>query len=385
MKNIISNLSQRQNLLKNIKNNEGQTLYYFLVLVIILIISWAMMLNIASLIRNRMVMQNKADNIALSLATYKARTLNFLGGINYVMGVMLSLGTNPRGIQLASYSTDIVGGYPATMISSAENPLSDLKHKVWYNKQNSGVKKIKGMIDSFQKFQDAAIKGYNAHYFSALKDNISKDYNIALFPLKPEKNLGLKRNSKGIQYYSTINAPCKMPLGEHFHLLARSKYARSSYSWFVEGNNFSQQKIRVILRQKTGKKMPLFAKLLDIKYPEIMVYSAAAPYNTKGSMFPKKEDTFTGATKTTVALVEMTSAWQLALMEKAILKIPLLGEFLAIAPAADYAESKRETLKLLNNNKDNPVDAYLDAKNGGWAAHLVPYNNESESDDEALK
>jgi hypothetical protein len=382
MKNIISNLSPRQNLLKNIKNNKGQTLYYFLVLIIILIISWAMMLNIAGLIRNRMIMQNKADNIALSLATYKARILNFLGGTNYLMGVALSLGTNPRDIQLASYSTDIIGGFPA--ITMKKDPFSDLKHNTFCNKQSSSVKKIKGTVDSLQKAQDTAIKGYNAHYFSALGDNISKDYNV-LLPLKPEKNLGLKRNSKGIQYYSTINT-CADFLGEHLHCLVRSKYERSEYSWFVEGNNFSQQKIKVILRQKTGKKMPLFAKLLDIKYPEIIVYSAAAPYNTKGSMFPKKEDTFTGATKATAALVEAASARQLGLRVKAFLKIPVpyVGPALAAAETANYAESKRETLKLLNN-KDNPIDAYLDAKDGGWAAHLVPYNDEKESDDKSLK
>lgn len=42
-----------------------------------------------------MTMQNEADNIALSLATYKARVLNFLGNTNYLMGIILSLGMNP--------------------------------------------------------------------------------------------------------------------------------------------------------------------------------------------------------------------------------------------------------------------------------------------------
>ncbi|MDR3253709.1 MAG: hypothetical protein LBT07_01930 [Endomicrobium sp.] len=65
-----------------------------------------MMLNIAQLIRNRMALQNEADNIALSLATYKARVLNFVGKTNYLMGTVLSLGMNPRVTQLASYSTN---------------------------------------------------------------------------------------------------------------------------------------------------------------------------------------------------------------------------------------------------------------------------------------
>lgn len=381
MKNIILKLFLEQNLLKN---NKGQTLYYFLILVVILVISCAMMLNIANLIRNRMIMQNKADNIALSLATYKARVLNFLGGTNYLMGTALSLGMNPRGIQLSSYSTDAIGGFPATMLLSSENPFSDLKHKTFYNKQDSGVKKIKQMVDSLQKIQDAAIKGYNIYYLSILKDNISKDYNVILLPSKPEKNLGLKRNSKGIQYYSTVNVPCvHLSSDKHFHFLKRDKYKKSDYSWFVEGNRFSEQKIKVILTQKSDNKKPLFAKLLGINYPRITVFSAAAPYNAKGSMFPKKEDTFTGATKTTGSLVEIASAKQLGLMAKAVAHIFSFGPPAAVVATAaeiaitvNYAESKRNTAKLFNkNNEDNPIDAYLNSKTGGWAAHLVPYSD----------
>jgi hypothetical protein len=380
MKNIISKLFLEQNLLRN---NKGQTLYYFLVFVIILIVSCAMTLNIARLIRNRMVMQNKADNIALSLATYKARVLNFLGGTNYLMGAILSLSMNPRGTQLASYSTDVIGGFPATMLSSSENPLSDLKHHTAFNKQHLGVKKIKQSVDFLQKIQDAAIKGYNIYYFSILKDNMSEDYNVTLFPLKPEQNLGLKRNSKGIQYYATVNDLC-MYLDDdtHLHFLGKSKYRKSKYSWFVEGNRFSKQKIKVVLSQKTNGKRPLFAKLLGIHYPRILVYSAAAPYNVKGSMFPKKEDTFTGATSVTSSLVEISSFGQLVLMEQTVTKLLLLlgpqaAPLVAIARAiiaANYLESKRISIKLLNN-KDNPVYAYLNSKTGGWAAHLVPYND----------
>ncbi|MDR3243872.1 MAG: hypothetical protein LBT79_03900, partial [Elusimicrobiota bacterium] len=73
------------------KNNKGQTLYYFMVLILIVIISWAMMLNISMLIIERMKMQNEADNIAYGLAVQKARVYNTLGGINYLIGSVLSL------------------------------------------------------------------------------------------------------------------------------------------------------------------------------------------------------------------------------------------------------------------------------------------------------
>jgi hypothetical protein len=164
--------------------------------------------------------------------------------------------------------------------------------------------------------------------------------------------------------------------------LTKYKYKKSNYSWFVEGEKFNEQKIKVILRQKTNNKKPLFRKLMNIKYPQIIVYSAAAVYNVNGSMFPKKEDTFTGATSLTASLVEAASLAQLIIMEKAVAHAlsfgPVAAPLLALAEtmiAVNYLESKRATAKLLNC-KDNPIDAYLKAKNGGWAAHLVPYRND---------
>jgi hypothetical protein len=377
--NITARRFQEQRILKN---NKGQTLYYFLILTVILVISWAMMLNIACLIRDRIKLQNEADYIALSLATYKARVLNFLGGTNYLLGEILSLGMNPRITQLSSYSTDIIGGFPATMTPSFENPLSDLQHKTFGYKKDDGVRKIKLIADTIQKAQNLAIKGYYAYHYSIVSCNISKDYNIFLQPAQPANNLGLKRNSKGINYYSTTNLACVyQDASMHFHVLSRHKYSRSKYSWFVEGGEFSEQKVKVVLRKKTNGRNPLFAKFIGIHYPQIVTFSAASPYNVKGSMFPKTEDTFTGATKTTMALSESASLSQLALMERAIANASSFGPevipFVAVAEVAvalNYLESKRTSSQILSG-KDNPIDAYLKAKSGGWAAHLVPYEN----------
>jgi hypothetical protein len=377
MRNIITKHFHVQRILKN---NKGQTLYYFLILTVILIISWAMMLNIARLIKDRIRLQNEADCIALSLATYKARVLNFLGGTNYLIGEVLSLGMNPRITQLVSYSTDMIGGFPATMKPSFESPLSDLKHESFGHKNDEGVRKIKYIIDTIQKVQDLAIKSYYAYHYSILSSNIFKDYNVLLLPSRPEKNLGLKRNSKGINYYSTINLACiYLDASMHFHILSRNKYKQSKYSWFVEGEKFYRQKVKVVLCKKIGKRRPIFSKFLGIHYPQVTVFSAASPYNVKGSMFPKTEDTFTGATKTTMVLSEAASIAQLTLMERAIANGssfgPVAVPFIAAAEAAvalNYLESKRASAQLLSG-KDNPIDAYLKAKLGGWGAHLVPY------------
>jgi hypothetical protein len=379
MKLIILRHFQEQGNLQNkfLKSDKGQTLYYFLIFIVILVISWSMMLNIAYLIRNRMEMQNEADCIALSLATYKARVLNFLAKTNYIIGAVLSLSTNPRIIQLSSYSSDKIGGWPASMMPRCENPMSDVLHDVINIKRDNSVEKIKQAIEILQKLQNVAIQSYLAYHYSMLRN---KKYNVLLLPIKPEKNLGLKRNLRGIQYYSTKNYCCYIDPTTHFHCLIGSKYKKSKYSWFVHGDKFYEQKIKVILRQKRVNKKPLFAKFLNIQYPEIIVYSAASPYNVKGTMFPKKEGTFTGATKLTATLVETLSAMQYTLMAKAIAQsaaFPSVAPFMALAEIGlflNYAESKKESIKLLNN-KDNPIDAYLNAKCGGWAAHLVPYNS----------
>ncbi|MBN1622110.1 MAG: Tad domain-containing protein [Endomicrobiales bacterium] len=71
---------------KTLHKSSGQVLPYYLTMIIILIISWAMLINISKLLYDRMMMQNAADNAALSVAVYKARIYNVLGKLNYMIG-----------------------------------------------------------------------------------------------------------------------------------------------------------------------------------------------------------------------------------------------------------------------------------------------------------
>ena len=123
-----------------VKNNRGQTLYYFMIFTLILVLSWAMMLNIAKIIRDRMNMQNAADNIALSIATHKARTMNLVAGLNYIMGITLALGTDPF-IQMPSFNTDIIAAYPAGDISRS------------WSREYSSVKRMKEIVEALKKLK----------------------------------------------------------------------------------------------------------------------------------------------------------------------------------------------------------------------------------------
>jgi len=368
------------------KNNKGQTLYYFMVLILIVIISWAMMLNISMLIIERMKMQNEADNIAYNLAVQKARVYNTLGGINYLIGSVLSLAMDPFVIQFPSYSTQFIGGMPATMMK-IENPLSDLEHS-FGKSRDKGANLIKETVEILQKTQSAVMTAYAAQIYETIYEYNKGDYNMLILSLpeikdlaKPEKYLGLKKNSKGVKYAETDNYCINNKV--HFHFLKTSDAGESDYSWLVEDENFHEQKIVLVLRKKPNEKKTVFARLLDIKFPELIAYSAAAPYNVKGSMFPKQESEYTGLNKETAAVSELSSALQYLLMAKAILEaknIPYLGTVIAALGEGFLAAAKGASLIHLTNIKtsDNPIDTYLKARAGGWAAHLIPYKTKED-------
>jgi hypothetical protein len=356
----------------------------------ILLISWAMMLNISRLIIERMKMQNAADNIAMSLAAQKARAYNSIGGINYLIGIVLSAAMNPTVIQFPSYSTELIGGLPATM-QKTENPLSDIEHRSGKTKKD-GVKIIKTTVEVLQAAQKAVMLAYIEQIYETLYKNNNGDYNTVVLSMpsakdlaKPEKYLNLKKNSKGITYLKTINDIC-INQKIHFHFLTSPKFETSRYSWLVEDEDFNEQKVAVMLRKKSTNKKPVFARLLGIEFPSAIVYSAAAPYNIKGSMFPKEERVYTGYDTTLDLFVEASSLLQIVLMEKAILEsknIPYVGWVIAALGSGFLIEEEtRNRIRIAGiKTKDNPIDAYLDAKAGGWSAHLIPYKPLQEKDD----
>ena len=148
-------------------NKKGQVLPYMLVMSIILILSWAMMLNIAKVLRDKMILQNTVDNAAISIANLSARTLNLLGQTNYLMATVLSTAGYPESLTfdtllnkhvpkwmrgpveillvytprlyVPSFSTDKICG------SMVPGPLCDYKcHSI--NTQYKGVKYLRDIV-----------------------------------------------------------------------------------------------------------------------------------------------------------------------------------------------------------------------------------------------
>jgi len=360
---------------RNLKiNNKGQTLYYFLVFVMMLVISWAMMLNIARVIINRMSMQNEADNIALSIATHKARVMNRVGGYNYLIGMILSRGTNPNIVQLPSYGTDSVASYV----------YGD--YKLDAGVLDKDVSRMKEAVGRLQKAQERMMQSHAAYQACLVSGYLSKGYLVRISPLclptkeSSEKYFGLKRNRKEIGYLKTVNRR----IGIIRHVVYREPaHGDAKYSWYVTDKNFHRQKIKVTFSKSgNNKRPPLFARLLGIKHPVISVFSAAAIYNTKGAMFPSKESNLTGFPPLPVCVADnLGTLKQIVKVVTDCAKInKLAAEALAVYLAASFGYALSQGAV---GQETSPVKNYYDSKDGGWAAHLVPYG--SETDERAVK
>jgi len=348
----------------------------------ILVVSWAMMLNIAQLIRNRMTMQNEADNIALSIATHKARVMNCVGGYNYLIGTILAIGTKPIIVQLPSYRTDLVASYI----------YGDYKSNVINKPLDRDVSHMKKMVNILQQAQEKIMQNHIVYQSVLVAECLSKGYLLKVSPSaiptkeSSEKYFGLRRNAKSTRYLKTINTSSKLiphfvynpEIGTEIEGLygdfqTRNVHGRDKYSWYITGENFHKQKIKVMLSKlENGNSKPLFARLLGIKYPSITVFSAAAIYNTKGTMFPKQETEFTGFPPTSIAIA--INAATLAQMSGVTAECAKISKAFAATVEACMLASFAYSLYQGGIGQDNsPIKNYQDSKDGGWAAHLIPY------------
>ena len=377
---------------------KGQAMPYMLVMLVALVISWAMMVNIAKLLHDRIMMQNAADNAALSVAVYKARTLNYLGDINYRIGALLLDGL--LGEELAilnvpfSRSLPIWGltnygciGYYGTagnncprlrppLMPPALNGLLFVDYNAFYV-AFSGYVSQENIQSAYDKDHNGTCTGLDIGTFSGSRniDAIAKrlkyylgDKNSSLrglqyrirqpFPVmayviandiaakqminsKGENcgadsaivdhlggSLGLEENDKGARLYSTQNVciSCIEPLPPfHSHLFfpGSCRHIFPKTWLYANRETFSKcQKLTVWAVKKgdsaSNRRYPLFGRFLGIHWPTIITTASAAVYNKKGPMFPIEEK---GSESDNI--------------------IPVL-------------------------------QAYSDARDGGWYAHLVP-------------
>lgn len=406
-----------QKSLENMKNKKGQVLPYTLIISLILIMSWAMMVNIAKIIRERMILQNKVDNAVLSVATLQARTLNFLGNTNNLIATVLSTAGYPESLaydmlianvpsEIRGKVKDILGVTPMLYVPSFSTdkvcgslipgPFCDYKCNGIRTEYN-GVKNLRTAVNSIQKMQDAAVSAYLINYAAILKEFSSSDTKIFVIPsrfvkdirnlnfgninlssVSPASLLGIKKNSKGIKYFKTKNY-CINIVGTHAHFVKPEKYRNDKYSWYVQDENFYDKKLIALGIQNLNndKNYPLFQRVFNIKMPQLIAVSAAGLYNVKGAMFPEQETDKTG-----VNFVSASSLLLLAYQSQMLITlatelsgVPIIGWAAAAVIAGlevDMVTTSSVNFYNAKKDKDTPIYNYQNAKLGGWDSHLVP-------------
>lgn len=400
------------------KNRKGQVLPYMLILSIILILSWAMMLNIAKILRDKMILQNTVDNAAISMANLQARTLNLLGQTNYLMATVLSTAGYPESLTfdilldkfvdkekrkmvenwfpviprlyVPSFSTDKICG------SMIPGLFCDYRCG-GINTKYSGVKYLRETIKRIQNFQDFLIAKYVTEYGSLLKQFSTKDIKIIVMPSRFAKNitnfnfgnfslkdinpqtwLGIKRNSKKIKYYKTNNYCFNVGVA-HAHFVKPEDYATDDYSWYIQDENFYDKKLVAAGWKTLNKGYPLFKGVFDISMPKLFAVSAAGVYNVKGPMLPEKETVYTGVNIIVAALADLKLLYEqsdmLITLAKKVLAIPLIGKALSAIISgleADMMLTAGYNFYKAQSDKQTPMYKYNEAELGGWDAHLVP-------------
>jgi hypothetical protein len=379
------------------------------------------MLNIAKLIRDRMIMQTKTDNIALSIAVHKARTMNFVGACNYLIGSVLAVGTKPELIQIPTLSTNEVAAFPYGDFTSGTHKAVD-----------DDVELLKNAVEGLQKAQEFALLAHLLYQDALMIKHLTGDYKLVIYPTavptisNAEKYFGLKRNSKGIRYLKTINTengyiphivynpfPLKDVLdfvnsgvsalldkvglnpgdiimkatGLPDSALKEQVHEEADYSWYVTDENFSDQKIQVMMvKFPKDKDSPLFAKLLGIKYPTLTTFAAAAIYNADGAMFPTEESDLIGESDMEAILIGIAGVQALIFEAQVISKDVTPYKILSIATVAYLlARLFYRGLAVKNDPKTSPINAYNAAKFGGWGAHLIPYKSRSDNKEKSYE
>jgi len=338
-------------------NYRGQALPYFFMMMVVLLLCWMMIINLGRLMYEKMMVQNAADNAALSIAAYRARVLNKLGQINYLIGCAL-YGTEAGLTNF--YNFAIIGG-PYGVCPQVGAPILPMR----FVDDKQKVACAGDMLTHFCSGTDMGSNGPTKNLVSAIRnlvkgmvtvgDSIRLPYpggSVILardIARKQEINgkgeetgpntvvplaglsLGLKRNQSGIKYYQVKSfcisippIPIVLPPGLHTHWWTLEDYAEEEKAWLYgyEKDFYKNHKIIVqVTKNNKSPGYPLGAGLLGgIQWPDIMAISAAAVYNDGGPMFPIED-------------VEEKDA----------------------------------------SNKISPViDEYKKAENKGWRAHLVP-------------
>jgi len=331
--------------LRPLHNTRGQILPYFFVMMIILIISWAMIINMAKLLRDRMMMQNAADNAALSVSVYKARVLNTLGLLNYAIAATLfGPESGPVSGYLSYYKYGVIcsvagmplsfplsicpmGGIPPSCRQPGLGAVDSQKKVAAYLDIIEGdgsvhIKDIRMLVSKLAGCQDLIKAPFEANAPVQVlateigkrqeKNNAGEYTGADVVVVTQGIPLGLLRNKNGVIYHRSkkldgieftvakyaanalINVLLEVPVTIN-ELFAATELNEDGKSWlYADKTVFDRNQKIVVAATKlpnsaSNRGYPLFGKWIGISWPPIETVAAAAVYNASGPMFPLEE------------------------------------------------------------------------------------------------
>jgi hypothetical protein len=291
-----------------------------------------MMVNIAKLTTERMLLQNAADNAAVSAAVYRARTLNTLAMMNLAIARLMYGGDDIATSNFWTYNKYAV---TAGIIGSAGAAIplfpmggidpAKLPGKYAYDSQEG----IAGYLDVYSgghpqmEFISGSVRALSEAQ-RKIADYVYPAESMALANELSKRNgadsalitrgltiAGLCSNTNGTVYCEPekldwarslvvkggINALLAL-IGSPViikEIFEAKKWNTGTSSWmYITKDEFDRgQKITVIAATEGDSKAyaayPLFGKWFGIKWPKVMAVASAAPYNTAGPMFPVED------------------------------------------------------------------------------------------------
>lgn len=247
---------------RNIKHKQkenGQIIVFFVLSLITLSLVWMILVDIAILIKDRIMLQNAVDCAAQSAACIRARGINKLGALNAELGAIVQ-----------ARSIFFLPGFSWIPYKSALETYKEAK-------TNS-------------ELQEGIIKTYGGGLAYLAAERVAKAGGADGIIAKPGTfSLGVRQDMNTINFYDTIITPDGKPVPN----LAKP-FTRHLKTWSYFKSPKGPDK-NIITAYKKSKLKFFGGGFFGIKkFPEIMTIAAGRPYNKHGSMLPAVDNPFEG-------------------------------------------------------------------------------------------
>lgn len=296
------------------------------IMLIILIVSWAMMVNFSKLLFERIIIQNAADNAALSGAVNQARTLNMINmynrliSSNFYDGVPYPLGLGLGGIHPARSVMGAGGGLGTTCVLVPIAPqylmndvtriasLADIYMGIIYcgfgtlsgtRMIDDGVTIMRECANMLITIQEGIAKTGPLFSF-IVSQKVARRQNIGFNGIEagadyiviPPKamSLGLQRNREHITYFGAFHVYASNETA-NVHAVLPVEVGSDDKTWYLADDSvFYRKRITVTAFKDADSSSlrgyPLLGKWLSIPRPSYAAIASAACYNRRGPGFP---------------------------------------------------------------------------------------------------